>query len=345
MSMIARFVLLISFVSVLLSSVLISMVLLIGQTQHGRELAFVRDEGGSFNFNIYLMDIDRGLTMPVTNRALWYDDFEWSPDGQHIAVELVTRDTQDLIYLLDMQGEVSLLTQGQQPRWSPDGRTLAYLTRGTIGCHLALLEVTLEDPQVTCVSSLANAMPRWSPDGQSLAYLVGMDTRQIFVADAQRRELPRRITIGTEIVWSPDSQTLIYTAYRDNGYDMYAMNLNTGVEQTLTNTIEDERYPVWSPDGTRLAFVATYGYADFLRILHPDGFVSNIDLTELIGRRVYVGEPPVWSPDGTQLVLSLITPSVPNAYSLYIVTLGNGVVNIRRLTGGGHSELHPAWRP
>jgi Tol biopolymer transport system component len=170
-------------------------------------------------------------------------------------------------------------------------------------------------------------------------------TQQIFIVDVQHAASARRVADSTEIFWSPDSRSLTYTLYRFGDYDVYSMNLETQVEQTLTDTLEDERYPVWSPDGLRLAYVATYGFADFLRILYPDGTVHNIDLSAMIGRRVFVGEPPIWSPDGTQIVLSLITPSIPNAYSLYLVTLGNGIVNVRRLSEGGHSELHPAWRP
>lgn len=341
--MIARWTLLTSLGSLSLFVVLLTVGLFVGQWQHGRELAFVRDEGENFSFNIYLMDVDRGITTRLTNRALWYDDFGWSPDGQQIAVELVTRDTEDLIYLVDMQGNGSMLTVGHQPAWSPDGARIAFVTRAETGCRLAVFELATQ--QEMCVSSLADAMPTWSPDGRYLGYLVGLMTQQIFIIDVQHAASARRVADSTEIFWSPDSRSLTYTLYRFGDYDVYSMNLETQVEQTLTDTLEDERYPIWSPDGLRLAYVATYGFADFLRILYPDGTIHNIDLSALIGRRVFVGEPPVWSSDSTQIVLSLITPSIPNAYSLYLVTLGNGIVNVRRLTEGGHSELHPAWRP
>jgi Tol biopolymer transport system component len=342
--MIARLVLLMSIFCTLLLSLFTILALIVGHMEHGRELAFVRDESDNFSFNLYLLDIDHRITMRLTSRALWYDDFEWSPDGDSIAVEMVTRSTQDVIYQVDMRGNISLLTEGQQPTWSPDGQRLAYITRGG-GCGLSVMNIATQEHRAVCGASSAITSPHWSPDGQWIAYLVGMDTRLIFLIDLPDQRHPQQIAEGAEIVWSIDGQALIYTAYRDHDYDVYQMNLSTGIEQPLTDTKEDERYPVWSPDGTRLAFVATYGYADFLRILYPNGVISNIDLTALIGSRVIVGELPVWSPDGTQMILSLITPSVPNSYSLYMLTFGNGIVSARRLTSGTRSELHPAWRP
>lgn len=342
--MIGRLVLLLSFLCAGLLSLLIAAALVVGQTRHSRELAFVRDESDNFNFNLYLMDVDYRITMRLSARPSWFDDFEWSPDGEQIAVELVRSNAEDLIYLIDMRGNVSSVAQGQQPTWSPDGQRLAYITREA-GCGLSVIDIATEEQNVICGAASTITSPHWSPDGQWLAYLVGMDSRLMFLIDIPDQQRPRTLGEGSEVVWSADNQSVIYTTYRNGDYDVYRLNLSTGVEETLTDTLEDERYPVWSPDGTRLAFVATYGYADFIRILHPNGIVSNIDLTALIGWRVYVGEPPVWSPDGTQMVLSLITPSVPNSYSLYMVTFGNGIVNARRLTSGTHSELHPAWRP
>ncbi|MFN8371512.1 MAG: hypothetical protein U0694_01350 [Anaerolineae bacterium] len=334
-AMIARGLLLISGFFLLLFGLLILSMLLLGAARHGRELAFVREESVDFSFNLYLMDVDYGLTTRLTRRALWYDNFDWSPDGQQLAVELVTRDSEDLIFLLNMRGEDSLLTTGRQPAWSPDGTTLAYVTRGAAGYDIMTLDLTSIQRHDLGSSTSAQASPTWSPDGRWLAYTMGIDIPLLLLVDTQGSTAPRQIAYSTDMLWSADSRTLTYTAYRNGDYDVYSVNLDTGAEQTLTDTLEDERYPVWSPDGTRLAYVATYGYADFLRILYADGAVYNIDLSALIGHRVYIGELPVWSADGRQMVLSLITPSVPNAYNLYLLTLDG--------RNAGHSAAYAGW--
>lgn len=54
---------------------------------------------------------------------------------------------------------------------------------------------------------------------------------------------------------SPDGLTLAYIAKGAKSYDLFALDLETGVEVLVLSLERDIVYPSWSPDGTRIAFM------------------------------------------------------------------------------------------
>ncbi|MBP7776962.1 MAG: PD40 domain-containing protein [Acidobacteria bacterium] len=59
--------------------------------------------------------------------------------------------------------------------------------------------------------------------------------------------------------WSPDGQTIAFFAYRDGGYDLWAVAPDGTNQRMLTAGAFDDREPVWSHDGTRIAFSSDRG--------------------------------------------------------------------------------------
>ena len=74
----------------------------------------------------------------------------------------------------------------------------------------------------------------------------------------------------------------------------------SGLRQ-LTNDMDKDRFPTWSPDGRHIAFQSNRGGAYAIWMINPDG--SGLE------RVTYVAAPavffPVWSPDGGRLVYTL----------------------------------------
>ena len=136
-----------------------------------------------------------------------------------------------------------------------------------------------------------------------------------------------------------------YTAQGDS--EVYVMNTDgTGVRDLTNNHPWDDYSPVWSPDGTKIAFTRDIpcDEGDCRRI-----FVMNADGTGQRQLTVEAVEPapnvfhyrPAWSPDGTKIAFFKINFDNPSANGIYVTGAdapGSGAL----LISGGD---WPSWSP
>ncbi len=117
-----------------------------------------------------------GLTFDEMINLRRVGDPQLSPDGKRVAFTIgvankVENRTLTHIYTVDVDGsDLKQITKGNsshsQPRWSPDGKHIAYVTGGQIW----LMEEDGDDSkQVTRISTGAGG-PVWSPDGKWIAF-------------------------------------------------------------------------------------------------------------------------------------------------------------------------------
>src|SRR5207249_1198484 len=120
-------------------------------------------------------------------RAISFDDFlalkavsdpQLSPDGKWVAYTVSTPSLQDnrnvpRVWVVEVAtGKSRQLTGGpgsdRQPRWSPDGKTLAFISTREAGAQVWLLPIAGGDARK--ISSLADGVsdPVWLPDGSGL---------------------------------------------------------------------------------------------------------------------------------------------------------------------------------
>jgi Tol biopolymer transport system component len=207
--------------------------------------------------------------------------------------------------------------------WSPDGKTLAYVTaRGTMSGNAGwqLLSIqTVETGQTRELALKMNSFlrPRWSPDGRSLL-VIGQDLSGIqgmYQVNVQTGEVLPVVQGGGDLQiihpeWSTDGKAVIFQRnnYAEKSARLLVRDLATGQERELyrVNNFSNSLYPAPSPDGGQLAFV----------VHELATKTSTIKLVPVSGgpaRDLYVHvHPPkdllyfsgiTWTPDGRELLL------------------------------------------
>jgi TolB protein len=125
---------------------------------------------------------------------------------------------------------------------------------------------------------------------------------------------------------------IAFVSDRDGNYEIYTTNADgSGGLQRLTNNLEGDHSPAWSPDGAQIAFTRhsePAGFAeDVVFVMDADG--TNED-------QLTAGDPsnrafnPVWSPDGTRIAFQAGTVAPTSAqFRVYAINAdGTGLVQL-----------------
>ena len=169
------------------------------------------------------------------------------------------------------------------PTWSADGGKLAF-AEGTGPFISTTAETTLDiftmDPDGGNVSRVTKtdgveweSDPTWSPDGRRIAYVHSRNPLSpgcgppcdndydIFVMNADGTGATRLTSnrFGAfEPEWSPAGDRIVFAAWPDppvQGFEIFTMNPD-GSQVTQLTSSGLNRFPSWSPDGSRIAFMS-----------------------------------------------------------------------------------------
>ena len=130
---------------------------------------------------------------------------------------------------------------------------------------------------------------------------------------------------------------IAYAANRDGQFDIYTNNAD-GSERRLTSFAKDDFRPIWSPDGTRIAY---HSLRDVWQVyvMNADGS-GQLNLTRTLTDESF----PQWSPDGSQLVFhSNRDNSVKVQFDIFVMNADGS--NVRQLTTSEDNETGASWSP
>ena len=135
-----------------------------------------------------------------------------------------------------------------------------------------------------------------------------------------------------------ESTRIAFLSQRDGNHEVYVMSVDGTTPVNLTNHPAIDNHPVWSPDGTRIAFHSDRDRSSEVYdvyIMEADG--GNVTrVTDGVGSSA----SPGWSPDGTQLTFQ---STRGGALDIYVID-ANGA-NLTRLTDDAYSNSTPTWSP
>jgi len=191
------------------------------------------------------------------------------------------------------RNNVEALTRGNRardPHVSPDGRTVVFSRNDAGQSRLAFLDlhtraVVEVDPGDDRLGQVFS--PRWAPDSRRVAYSGWRQGgyRDIYVYDRETQQTTRITAdrfLDTEPCWTPDGAYILFASDRDDVFNIYAHELETGRVHQVTNVLGGAFEPVVSNDGTRLAYIgfSAQGYDIWTMKLDPAEFFAPLPVQD-----------------------------------------------------------------
>ncbi len=256
----------------------------------------------------------------------------WGPDSKELIYSMAGSlwrqrlDSKEAVQLTDGPG------YDYQPDWSPDGKSVVYVSYQKDAMELWLLDLGSWKTKQLTGGGAVNVEPRWSPDGKRIVWVSTEYNRRfhIFAADVVDGELRNVVRLTGE---TKSSLPRYY-------YSAYDMEIN----------------PVWTRDGKEILYVSNrghiYGTGGFWRMKvgeiseDPKSTVKSDCATCAEAREIHYEETswkarPDFSPDGSRMVYSSYLGR--QWHNLWLMPANGG--DAFPLTYGDWDETNVRWSP
>ena len=229
------------------------------------------------------------------------------------------------------------------PALSPDGTKVAFTSWAKGRPAIFVFSVDpVRDLRFYNQSASVNTTPSFTPDGKQIVYASSAGTERccrIFKANLDGsgyRPISSSSAIEVEPKINPKTgNDIVFVSGRSGPQQIYRMNMDGADVERLTPGNGEASNPSWHPNGQKIAFAWTQGFAtgafnvfimdvtsrDYVQLTHGEGKNEN----------------PTWSPDGTHIVFASTRSGRSQIYSM----TADGK-NVRQLTTAGEN-FTPEW--
>ena len=241
----------------------------------------------------------------------------WGPDSEELIYSMAgslwrqTLGTRDAKQLTDGAG------YDYQPDWSPDGKSVVYVSYQKDAMELWILDLGSGKTHALTSSGAVNVEPRWSPDGKKIVWTSTEYNRRfhVFAADVLAGELKNAVRLTGE------TKSNLPRYY----YSTYDMEIN----------------PTWTRDGKEILFVSNKGHihgtGGFWR-MKPE---AGAEAKEIHYEETNWKARPEFSADGSRMVYSSYLGR--QWHNLWLIPAGGG--DAFPLRYADWDETNVRWSP
>ncbi len=301
---------------------------------HGH-LAPAKDAG------VYFLALNNDIAKPIrfscSDNCGYRDrDMAFAPDGEHIAVSRRFNRFDENIFLVNINTKEEIqLTEGEEDivgfTWHPSGDYLVYATqRADVRAGFIL---NIHNKEITKLGIEGFSYPEIAKQSGQLYYQQRKE--KYYIASIQ---LDDKIAASPFPVIQSDynhhypdysavSKKIAYVSNESGFYELWQSDINGEEREQLTYLNKSIRYPKWSHDGTKIAFLgpAENGAGDKLYVF--DTVTKKLSVVESPYNR---HNHPSWSFDDSAIISSAFNVEYED---LYQFSLADGTT--KRLTTDG----------
>ena len=131
----------------------------------------------------------------------------------------------------------------------------------------------------------------------------------------------------------PQNFDVVFVRYTDAGSDLFLLDSSDNSFRQLTTTPASEEFPIWSPDGSKIAFLAVHGGEISLQVMDMVTETVSLSITD-------IANPVSWSGDSDFLVT---TKHEGESRGLWTYSLVDGLQ--APVSTGASGDAYATWSP
>ncbi len=340
------------------------------------EMAYISTDH-VFN-RIYLMDVQRGISLYQERTYVNDCCLTWSPDGQKLTLVVdMSSDGSTDIFTMDMKGPPLRLTSATgadlYPVWSPDSQQIAYTSFGYGDPQIYLMNPDgSQQHRITGSQKLVNLNPRpvWSANGRSVLFSDFGNVDSLFAVPADCTEpcdaaihmdfSTNGLALMTTNFLPVDENRILLAAFDQTGkggYGVYVLDKVSGKTPEMLTINPDLASPAVAIYNNWIAFVSgdanpagenntsNLYMIDSACIGAAEGCAGEL---QKIATQVNPDDNLSWSPDGRWLAFVTYinrTSQLNLLDTSCLQTAEDCSGSIRTLPITSIRYIRPAWRP
>lgn len=233
---------------------------------------------------------------------------------------------------------------------SPDGATIAYVSRPDSTRDIFTRGFWRGEPTNLTDHPADDSGPAWSPDGTQLAFFSTRDAERpelylLALGSGETERLTTNEFHDGGATWTPDGGAILFTRFfpgegdEPGAGEIVRLDLETGEETVLTDLGGYNGSVDVSPDGETVAFHRSAPEGADLWVMAADGS----DPRPLLETPVVDEYSPAWSPDGRWIAYTAGTLSDNlGTFDLWLVRADG--TERRLVSAARNTEAWPTWR-